>query len=85
MGLELVEMVMRLEEEFEITIPNEAAEKMTTPRKVINYLMNRPEVSEKWSHDYVHLSVWMIIEDELCVKREKFTDDSRFVQDMGAG
>lgn len=38
MGLELVELVMRIEEEFEIAIPNEAAEKMTTPRKVIDYV-----------------------------------------------
>jgi acyl carrier protein len=84
MGLDLVETVYRIEEEFEITIPDEAAEKMTTPRMVIDYLLSRPEVSEKWSRDYVHLSVWMILEDELSIKREDFNDDSRFIEDMGA-
>jgi acyl carrier protein len=82
MGLNLVEMVYRLEEEFEITIPDEAAEKMTTPRIVIDYLMSRPEVSEKWSRDYVVISVWQIIEDQGGISREDFNDDSRFIEDM---
>lgn len=85
MGLELVEMVYRLEDEFEITLSDEETEKMTTPRHVIEFLLSRPEVSEKWSRDYVHLSVWMIIEDELGIDRNNFNDDSRFIEDMGAG
>ena len=40
MGLDLVEIAIRIEEEFEIVIPNEAAEKMTTPRELIDYLMS---------------------------------------------
>jgi hypothetical protein len=82
MGLDLVEMVYRIEEEFEITIPDEASEKMTTPRIVIDYLMSRPEVSEKWSRDYVVISVWQIIEDQGDISREDFNDDSRFIEDM---
>jgi hypothetical protein len=85
MGLELVEMVIRVEEECEISIPDEKASLIETPGQLINYLLNRPEVSSKWSKDYVHLSVWMIIEDELWIKKEDFNDDSRFIQDMGAG
>lgn len=83
MGLDLVEMAMRIEEEFEITIPDEAAEKMITPRNVIDYLMNLPEVSEKWSRDYVSTTVRQIIEYETGVLQKDFNDDSRFVQDMG--
>ena len=84
MGLDLVELVYRLEAEFDIQISDEDAEKINTPRKLIDYLMKRPEVSEKWSRDYVHISVWMILEDELGIDRNDFHDDSRFVEDMGA-
>ena len=84
MGLDLVEMVIRVEEEFDIQFPDEDASKITTPKELIDYLMSRPEVSEKWSRDYVNLSVWMIIEDELGINKENFNDDSRFIEDMGA-
>ena len=85
MGLELVELVYRLEDEFESTIPNEDAEKMTTPRAVIDYVAAIPSVSSKWSRGYVEITVWLAIEDELGIDRNEFNLDSRFVQDMGAG
>lgn len=85
MGLDLVETFFRIEEEFEIRIFDEDSEPVTTPRQLIDYLMSRPEVSPKWSRDYVSLSVWMILEDELAIDRKDFNDDSRFIEDMGAG
>jgi hypothetical protein len=85
MGLELVSLVYRLEEEFEIIIPDEEAERMTTPRAVIDYISSIPSVSSKWSRVYIEVTVWLAIEDELCVDQKDFTIDSRFVQDMGAG
>ena len=85
MGLELVGLVYRLEEEFEIAIPNEAAEKMTTPRDVIDYIAAIPSVSGKWSREYIEITVWLAIEDELGIDRNEFNLDSRFIQDMGAG
>ncbi len=83
MGLDLVEMVYRIEEDFDITIPDEVAETLITPRNVIDYVMSRSEISEKWSRDYVQTTVWQIIEDEGGIQRKDFNDDSRFVQDMG--
>lgn len=83
MGLDLVEMVMRIETEFEITIPDEAAVTMVTPRTVIDYLMAQPKINEKFSREYVALSVWLIIEDEAGIIREHHDDDSRFIEDMG--
>jgi acyl carrier protein len=35
MGLDLVELVMWVEEEFDVTIPDEAASLMRTPRDII--------------------------------------------------
>ena len=83
MGLDLVEMVYRIEEEFEITIPDEIAPTLTTPRMVIDFLMSLPKVSEKWSRSYVEISVWQIVEDEGGIERKDFDDDSRFIEDMG--
>lgn len=83
MGLDLVETVMRIEEEFKITIPDEIAATLVTPRTVIDYLMSQPEVSKNHSRDYVAVSVWLILEDEAGIDRKDYNEDSRFIEDMG--
>ena len=40
-SLDTVELVMALEEEFEIEIPDEEAEKITTVQQAINYVNDR--------------------------------------------
>ena len=84
MGLDLVEMVMRIEEEFETEIPDEIAVTFTTPRKVIDYVSNLPNIKVKnYSREYITDQVWVIVEDEGGVDRQDFTEDSRFIEDMG--
>ena len=39
-SLDTVELVMALEEEFDIEIPDEAAEKITTVQSAIDYVQN---------------------------------------------
>ena len=42
-SLDIVEMVMELEEEFEITIPDEQAEKIKTVGEAIDYIQKEIE------------------------------------------
>ena len=39
-SLDTVELVMALEEEFELEIPDEEAEKLTTVKAAVNYITN---------------------------------------------
>ena len=43
MGLDGVELVLALEEEFEVTIDDRDAANLTTPRKVADYILSRLE------------------------------------------
>jgi hypothetical protein len=45
--------------------------------------MSREEVKNKWSRDYVALSVWMILEEETGIERKDWNEDSRLIEDMG--
>lgn len=83
MGLDLVEMVMRIEEEFEITIPDEIAVTLVTPKTVIDYLISIPKINEKCSRNYIAIIVWLILEDETGIDRKDYNEDSRFIEDMG--
>ena len=76
MGLEVEELVINLEEEFEIAIADEVASVLTTPRMLIDWIAAHPDVSKQWSRVYVEETVWFAIEHILGVRRQDFTDDS---------
>ena len=44
-SLDTVELVMALEEEFDIEIPDEAAEKITTVQEAVNYISDKSPAS----------------------------------------
>ncbi|MEZ5427699.1 MAG: phosphopantetheine-binding protein [Pyrinomonadaceae bacterium] len=84
MGLDIVEMVMRVEEEFGIDIPDEIAATFTTPRTIIDYLTDLPQFeAENRPREYIADKVWAIIEDETANRRSDYNEDSRFIEDMG--
>jgi hypothetical protein len=84
MGLDLVEIVMRVEEDFEVEIPDEISETLTTPRIVIDYLANLPKFSERnRPREYIADKVWLILEEVVAIDRHDYNEDSRFIEDMG--
>ena len=83
MGLDIVELIMRVEEEFEIEIPDEIPENLTTPRTVIDYLAKLPKFTDQnRPREYIADKVWLIIEDVVGIDRRDYNEDSRFVEDM---
>ena len=47
MGLDTVEVVLRIEDTFGISIPDEVASTITTPNEVIDYILTQVEVSNE--------------------------------------
>ena len=45
-SLDIVELIMGIEEEFDIEIPDEDAEKLTTVREALNYVIGKLGVEE---------------------------------------
>lgn len=83
MGLDLVELIMRFEEEFETEISDQVAATLFTPRDIIDYLYNRPEIRNKGqTRESITAKVWLIIEDEIGIDPDEFHEDSRFIADM---
>ena len=82
-GLDLVEIVIRVEKEFDIKVSDEDAASITTTGQLIDYLMARSELAGLRSRGSVAEQVWQIVEDELGIDRNDFNEDSRFIEDMG--
>lgn len=68
---------------FNVSISNEVAVTLTTPRGIINYLAAQPQISAEKSRDTIALELWFLLEDQLGIERHKFNEDSRFIEDMG--
>lgn len=89
MGLELVELVMTLEEEFKVSIPDGVAQTLTTPRKVYEWLIrelraDKPDAipfGKTWTREQVIERTREIIREQFGIT--KFNDDDTFVDDLG--
>lgn len=79
MGLDTVELLMAFEEKFGISIPDEAATRLTTPRKVTDYITSK--VGDRgMTREQVAAIVRQVIENQTATSN--FSDDDHFVNDM---
>lgn len=83
MGLDIVEMIVRVEEEFEVQIPNDTAETFVTPKRIIDYLNFNSEIGKNgMTREDIRIKIFEIIEDETGLQPNEFSEDSRFVEDL---
>ena len=88
MGLDLVEMVMAIEERFNVDIPDEDAEKLKTPRILYEYIIAKLKVDDptiihlgrQWTRDSVIVETRAILREYLGI--QEFNDDDRFIEDL---
>jgi len=87
MGLDIVEMLMEVESEFGVDIPDADAERLTTVGALYDYVAARlsPELGEPVGGPYMG-ELWDryldVIEREIGVKRSTLLPHARFVQDL---
>ena len=84
MGLESVELIMRIEEEFDIEILDEDAMKLTTVGDIADYVAARSQVPLS-RHTEIWEQVRAIAVDELAVPESKIVRDARLVEDLNLG
>jgi hypothetical protein len=79
MGLDTIELVMAFEDKFGVRILDEDAGQLTTPRKVIDYIMSKVG-SRGMTRVQVAAIVRQVIEEQTAISG--FSDDDDFVNDM---
>lgn len=91
MGLEIVEVIMRVEEEFDIEILDEEAETLNTVGRLYECVLQKLKVkaSATASGQPAPQEVWdalrAALADELSVPIEKLTAETDFVRDLNLG
>ncbi len=88
MGLDSVELVMAIEEEFQIEIPDDIAVKLDTVGKLYEYVLENYHVVHFEIQGQVYeVEVWervkRVIIYQLGVKPEQVKKEANFVYDLG--
>ena len=83
MGLDSVEWVMLLEDEFEVPIPDGVAETFHTPRAAVEYIAPRADPST-WPRERVERRVLEISAEQFGRPIGEVRLDSHIVHDLGA-
>lgn len=91
MGLEIVEVIMRVEEEFDIEIPDEEAETLNTVGLLYQCVLSKlaDKAAATGLSQLVPQEVWdallIMLANELSVPLAKLTKDTDFVRDLNLG
>ncbi len=91
MGLDIIEIMMKVEETFGVSIEDGEVEKMSTPRDLIDLVMSKvgqtgpaPSAPGKCTRDQVAARVRDIVVEHLhCT--QTYREDASLVKDLGLG
>ena len=85
MGLETVELVMKIEEKYGLDIKDEETEKLFTVQSLCDYILDNafPEEEKDSKSGEVFDYVCQILVESFGVSREDIKLKSRFVDDLG--
>jgi len=83
MGLDTVELVMAIEDEFDFQIPNEDASRLESVGDMLLYIVEKQHIEQE-KEDEIWNRLKNIVISQLGVKPEQVTRDARFVKDLGA-
>ncbi len=84
MGLDSVELVMEIEEFFEISIPDEDAATMRTVGDVTNYVTQAlADLGRPRPREVVFEQVCGVTCEQCGTTRDQLTEDTSFVNDLG--
>ena len=87
MGLDSVELVMAFEEEFEVEIPDDEAERIITVGDardcIVGKLRARAEDPDAVDPEEVWSRIKAIVVDLIAVRPEQVTPDAAFIDDLG--
>jgi acyl carrier protein len=85
MGLDTVEIVMAIEDEFQIEISDNDAEKMFTPGDIHEFVLRTLKArGETVDADAAWLRVHKILVDQLGLKSGRVTKTTRIIEELGA-
>lgn len=86
MGMDAVELLMSVEEEFGIQIPEFDAEKMQTVDGMYRYIVGELERrGDPRSEAAIWTTLTELIVEQLGVRSEDVTPNASFVEDLGVG
>jgi acyl carrier protein len=85
MGLDTVELVLGFEEEFDIEISNEAAERIVSVRDVRDLVLSEYQrLGRTHDPDDIFRRIVRVTAECLGVRAERITLETEFVRDLGA-
>lgn len=83
MGLDSVELVMSVEEAFEIAVDDEDAPDLTTVGRLHRYVVSKLQTKgESVNPDKIYDQLRALIVEQLGVKPTEVVPEARFVQDL---
>lgn len=84
MGLGAVELIMSVEEAFDIEIPDREAEELSTVGQMYAYIINSTAFPRRWDPNAAWETLRSIIVQQFGVPPEAIAADTDFVRDLGA-